>query len=94
MSTEYRGYRIFSQPRKGGEWVAKAVAPDGTEHQPFIARTQAEAEEQAVAKVRTMTFRDLDEEPLTEAELAERSPAPTPARPQPRRGLSRFLEER
>ena len=88
---EYRGHKIHSQVRRGG-WIAKAVAPDGTEYQPFLGVTQEEAEEQARAKVRELVpWRDLDEEPLTAEEIAERSAGAAPFQPRPRRGLSRFL---
>jgi hypothetical protein len=96
---DYRGYRISSQPRRGGDYVAKAIAPDKrTEYGPFIGANREEAEAAARAKVEELQpIRDLDEEPLTpEEEAARAAEVYVPPMRKKRQRLSRFLagEER
>jgi hypothetical protein len=87
----YRGHTITYRVKTKGGCVAQASGPSGS-YGPLYRDTKAEAESAIKEAISTNTWRDLDEEPLTREEQAQRALPSVPMKPK-RHGLSRFLDE-
>lgn len=88
---EYRGHKITSQKRKGGDgYIASASGPTG-KYGPFGRATKEEAVDAIKDAIKANTWRDLDDEPLTDDEQEERTLPSVPPRPK-KQGLSHFLD--
>jgi hypothetical protein len=87
----YRGHTITYRVKPKGGCVAQASGPSGS-YGPLYRDTKEEAQRAIKGLISANTWRDLDEEPLTRDEQAQRT-LPTVPMKAKRRGLSRFLDE-
>lgn len=92
QTESFRGHTITYRVKPKGGCVAQASGPSGS-YGPLYRDTKAEAQRAIKGAIGANTWRDLDEEPLTREEQAQRALSTVPVKPK-RHGLSRFLDER